>query len=125
MKLRYLKPKKEFSYKDPNPEVLDTFPNPGVIDVELTCREFTSLCPVTGQPDYAVIGIDYTPDKLCLESKSLKLYLGMYRLYGGFCEQVTHKICEDLFKVLTPKNIVVRGVFTWRGGIKIEAFSQK
>lgn len=125
MELKHLKLKRELSYNDPDPKVLDTFLNPGVQEVELTCKEFTSLCPVTGQPDYAVISVSYSPNKLCLESLSLKLYLGMYRQFGGFAEQITKKICGDIFKVLSPKDILVKGTFTWRGGIKIEAFSQR
>ena len=100
--MKHLKKKKEYKYSGPDKSVLDTFPNPGVHEVTLVCSEFTSLCPITGQPDYGVVTIYYIPDKLCLESKSLKLYLGMYRQFGGFAEKITSKIYTDLDKVLKP-----------------------
>jgi len=123
MKLKHLKPKKEFKYKNPDPSVLDTFPNPGVKQVRLECTEFSSLCPVTGQPDWGTVGIEYIPDKKCIESKSLKLYLGMYRQFGGFAEKITQKIWEDLSTVLGPNIYYLRVVtqFSPRGGISIVA----
>ena len=82
-----------------------------------TAPEFTSLCPKTGQPDFATIDIDYIPDKLCVELKSLKLYLNSYRNEGVFFESVTNKILEDLVKVLSPRYMLVSADFNVRGGI--------
>ena len=82
-----------------------------------TAPEFTSLCPKTGQPDFATIDIDYIPDKLCIELKSLKLYLNSYRSDGVFFESVTNRILEDLVKVLSPRYMVVSAEFNVRGGI--------
>ena len=79
--------------------------------------EFTSLCPKTGQPDFATIDIDYIPDKLCVELKSLKLYLNSYRNEGVFFESVTNKILEDLVKVCSPRYMLVSAEFNVRGGI--------
>ncbi len=82
-----------------------------------TAPEFTSLCPKTGQPDFATIDIDYIPDKLCVELKSLKLYLNSYRSEGVFFESVTNKILEDLVKVCSPRYMLVSAEFNVRGGI--------
>ncbi len=82
-----------------------------------TAPEFTSLCPKTGQPDFATIDIDYIPAKLCVELKSLKLYLNSYRSDGVFFESVTNKILEDLVKVLSPRYMLVSAEFNVRGGI--------
>ena len=122
MELRHLKPKKEFQYENPDPRVLDTFENPGVNEVTLECIEFTSLCPVTGQPDFGKLKIIYQPKEKCLESKSLKLYLGMYRQFGGFAEKITQRIYWDLFSVLDPIHLKVVSKFSYRGGISIEAY---
>ncbi|TDJ55557.1 MAG: NADPH-dependent 7-cyano-7-deazaguanine reductase QueF [Ignavibacteria bacterium] len=82
-----------------------------------TAPEFTSLCPKTGQPDFATIDIDYIPDKLCVELKSLKLYLNSYRNEGVFFESVTNQILEDLVKVCSPRYMLVSAEFNVRGGI--------
>jgi 7-cyano-7-deazaguanine reductase len=82
-----------------------------------TAPEFTSLCPKTGQPDFATIDIDYIPDKLCIELKSLKLYLNSYRSDGVFFESVTNRILEDLVKVCSPRYMLVIAEFNVRGGI--------
>lgn len=87
--------------------------------VQLLCEEFTCLCPMTKQPDFAKIIIEYRPDQLLIESKSLKLYLGSYRNTGIFHEFVVNQICHDLVTVLHPKTIEVRGEFSVRGGIRI------
>ena len=99
---------------------LDTFPNPNpdrdyVISFE--CPEFTCLCPKTGQPDFATIRIEYVPDKLCVELKSLKLYLWSYRNEGAFHEAVTNKILDDLVEATKPRKMKVVGDFFVRGGI--------
>jgi 7-cyano-7-deazaguanine reductase len=79
--------------------------------------EFTCLCPMTGQPDFATIRIVYVPDRLCVELKSLKLYLGSYRDEGAFHEAVTNRILDDLVAAISPKEMTVMGDFKVRGGI--------
>ena len=79
--------------------------------------EFTSLCPITGQPDFATIKIEYIPGELCVESKSLKLYLFSFRQTGTFYEEIVNRIYTDLEKLLHPRRLVVSGNFTARGGI--------
>jgi 7-cyano-7-deazaguanine reductase len=99
---------------------LDTFPNPKrerVFHIVFDCPEFTCLCPMTGQPDFATITIDYVPNQLCVELKSLKLYLWSYRNEGAFHEAVTNQICDDLVKAISPREITVNGKFWVRGGI--------
>ncbi|MGQ0792734.1 MAG: preQ(1) synthase [Deltaproteobacteria bacterium] len=87
-------------------------------EIEITCPEFTSVCPKTGQPDFAVIKIKYVPDKLCVELKSLKLYMFSYRNVGEFHEHVTNKILDDFIEACLPKRAEVVGDFNVRGGIK-------
>jgi 7-cyano-7-deazaguanine reductase len=79
--------------------------------------EFTSLCPITGQPDFGTIKIEYIPDTLCVESKSLKLYLFAFRQTGTFYEEIVNRIYSDLFETLKPRRLIVNGDFTPRGGI--------
>ncbi|HEY7348209.1 MAG TPA: preQ(1) synthase [Ktedonobacterales bacterium] len=101
---------------------LETFPNqhPGrPYTVTLVCPEFTCVCPMTGQPDFATITIRYIPDQRIVESKSLKLYLWSYREEGVFHEQVTNQILDDLVKALQPVSCHVTGAFSVRGGISI------
>ncbi len=82
-----------------------------------TAPEFTSVCPKTGQPDFGIIVVEYVPDKLCVELKSLKLYLQSYRNEGVFYETVTNQILDDLVKVCKPRYMLVTAEFTTRGGI--------
>jgi 7-cyano-7-deazaguanine reductase len=99
---------------------LETFTNrhPGRdYAVSITCPEFTALCPKTGQPDFATIRIDYVPDRVCLELKSLKLYLFGYRSRGIFYEHVVNVILDDLVAALAPRRMTVEGTFNVRGGI--------
>jgi 7-cyano-7-deazaguanine reductase len=99
---------------------LETFANPRrgrEYHIAFECPEFTCLCPLTGQPDFATILIDYVPDELCVELKSLKLYLWTYRDEGAFHEAVTNKICDDLVQAIAPRSITVTGRFAVRGGI--------
>lgn len=99
---------------------LDVFPNPNPErDYEISIRapEFTCLCPKTGQPDFATIQIRYVPDRLCVELKSLKLYLAAYRNEGAFHEAVTNRILDDLRAALAPRWLEVVGRFRPRGGI--------
>lgn len=85
--------------------------------ITITCPEFTSVCPKTGLPDFGTITIEYTPDKLCIELKSLKYYLLNYRNKGIFYEYIVNKILDDMVSLLKPKHILVNGEFTPRGGI--------
>ncbi len=101
-------------------KTLESFPNPRrgrdyVIHFE--CPEFTCLCPMTGQPDFATILIEYVPAELCVELKSLKLYLWSYRDEGAFHEAVTNQIADDLVATLAPRKLVVTSRFLVRGGI--------
>ncbi|HQR29100.1 MAG TPA: preQ(1) synthase [Anaeromyxobacteraceae bacterium] len=99
---------------------LDVFPNPNPrrpYEIAMEAPEFTCLCPLTGQPDFATIRIRYVPAKLCVELKSLKLYLWSYRNEGAFHEKVTNDICDDLVRALRPRWIEVQGDFMVRGGI--------
>ena len=107
------------------PEVLESFDNkhPGRdYMVKFNCPEFTSLCPMTGQPDFATIYISYVPDKKMVESKSLKLYLFSFRNHGDFHEDCVNIIVNDLIKLLDPLYIEVWGKFTPRGGISIDPY---
>ena len=83
------------------------------------CPEFTSLCPITGQPDFGHITIRYIPDTLCLESKSLKLYMFSFRNHGTFHEEVINRILDDVVTTIAPRQAVVKGEFNPRGGIAI------
>ena len=87
--------------------------------MRFNCPEFTTLCPITGQPDFAEIRISYIPDKRMVESKSLKLYLFSFRSHGDFHEDCVNIIMKDLIKLMDPKYIEVTGLFTPRGGISI------
>lgn len=87
--------------------------------IEFDCPEFTALCPITGQPDFGHITIRYVPDRLCLESKSLKLYLFAFRNHGTFHEEVVNRIRDDVIRAIKPRKLEVRGVFNPRGGISI------
>jgi 7-cyano-7-deazaguanine reductase len=102
------------------PTRLETFPNPCPqrnYNIHINCPEFTSLCPKTGQPDFGAIIIDYTPDKLCIELKSLKLYLQSYRNKGIFYEALTNNILDELVSACRPRAMTVSGDFHARGGI--------
>lgn len=118
--------KTRYQYDSPDGSVLESFQNPLVQPVlgngftstiHIEVPEFTSLCPKTGQPDFATIVIDYTPRHKCVESKSLKLYLMGYRMFGEFHESCVNRICHDLVALLDPLELRVEGKFTPRGGI--------
>jgi len=99
---------------------LETFANPRPgrdYHIAFECPEFTCLCPMTGQPDFATILIDYVPDRLCVELKSLKLYLWSYRDEGAFHEDVTNRILDDLVAAVAPRRMSVRTDWNVRGGI--------
>ena len=107
------------------PEVLESFDNRHVENdyfIKFNCPEFTSLCPKTGQPDFATIYISYIPDKYMVESKSLKLYLFSYRNHGDFHEDCVNQIMIDLIRLLRPRYIEVWGKFLPRGGLSIDPF---
>jgi 7-cyano-7-deazaguanine reductase len=115
------------NYDNPDPAVLEAFPSPfadkkinpnGVLGaLHIEAPEFTTVCPITGQPDFATIVIDYEPDKLCVESKSLKLYLGAFRQFPEFHEGAVNRIANDLINLLDPFALRVEGRFSARGGI--------
>lgn len=114
--------KYEFGY---TPEVLEVFDNKHPNNdyfVKFNCPEFTSLCPITGQPDFATIYISYIPGEKMVESKSLKLYLFSFRNHGDFHEDCMNIIMKDLIKLMDPKYIEVWGKFTPRGGISIDPY---
>lgn len=107
------------------PQMLETFINKHQDNdyfVKFNCPEFTSLCPITGQPDFATIYISYIPDVRMVESKSLKLYLYSFRNHGDFHEDCVNIIMKDLIKLMDPKYIEVWGKFTPRGGISIDPY---
>ncbi|WP_296899008.1 preQ(1) synthase [uncultured Megamonas sp.] len=115
--------KYEFNYR---PDVLETFDNKHPDHdywVKFNCPEFTTLCPITGQPDFGTIYISYIPDQKMVESKSLKLYLFSFRNNGDFHEDVVNIIMKDLIKLMNPKYIEVWGKFLPRGGISIDPYT--
>ena len=102
-----------------DPKILETFPNPAPhrdYEIAHTHHEFTSVCPMTGHPDFASITVRYVADKTCVELKSLKLYFHAYRNKGIFFEAATNKICDDLGKALKPRLLVIVADFKARGG---------
>jgi 7-cyano-7-deazaguanine reductase len=104
----------------PASEQLETFANPFPgrdYVIEIVCPEFTSICPMTGQPDFGVLTFTYTPEKRCVELKSLKLYLQGFRNQGIFYENVTNRLLDDFVKAAEPRRLKVVGAFTSRGGI--------
>ena len=112
--LSHLGSKTEYK-QDYAPEMLEAFDNKHTNNdywVTFNCPEFTSLCPMTGQPDFATIKIDYIPDIKMVESKSLKLYLFSFRNHGAFHEDCVNIIMKDLIKLMNPKYIEVKGIFT-------------
>ena len=111
---------------DYDPSLLETFANKHADHdymVTFRCPEFTTLCPITGQPDFATLYINYIPNERMVESKSLKLYLFSFRNHGDFHEDVTNIIMKDLIALMNPKYIEVRGMFYPRGGISIYPFA--
>jgi 7-cyano-7-deazaguanine reductase len=112
---------------NPDEARLESFPNKYPnrdYSIEFDCPEFTSLCPVTGQPDFARIKIVYVPDQKCLESKSLKLYLGSFRNMGMFHEEITNRVLDDLVAVCEPRWAKVIGIMNPRGGIAITVMAE-
>lgn len=117
-----------YRYDHPEAAMLELFDNqhPGVPwVVEFECTEFTSLCPMTGQPDFGRILIHYAPAQLCVESKSLKLYLGAYRNHGSFHEDCVNQIADDISTRIEPRYLRVFGDFNVRGGIAIKPLATR
>lgn len=109
------------------PQVLERFPNKfqkNMYEVRFVSKEFTSLCPKTGQPDFGEIHITYVPDKWCIESKGLKLYLFSYRDEPTFMETLTNRILIHLVRLVQPHTMSVLGVFAPRGGIGLDVLAQ-
>lgn len=114
--------KTQYRYDQPESSVLEVFSNPrpgAAWAVSLLCAEFTTLCPVTGQPDYGRLRIDYVPGELCVESKSLKLYLMRYRNEGSFHEACVNRVADDVMARTCARLLRVHGDFNARGGIAI------
>lgn len=111
----------KYDYATVQPELLERFPNPmkgkGTGRIDIRSPEFTSLCPITGQPDFATIIVKYIPGEWCVESKAWKLYLVSYRNVGEFHEACVRRITDDLIALLDPVYLCVKGEFTPRGGI--------
>ncbi len=106
----------------PSPAILETFPNQSPQRkywIKLDCAEFSSLCPVTGQPDFAKLRIEYIPGELCVETKSLKFYLASYRNTAAFNEEIVNRVASDLLEVCSPQKLQVFGAFAARGGISL------
>ena len=123
--LKFLGAKTKYSF-DYDPSILERFENKHQENdyfVKFNCPEFTSLCPITSQPDFATIYISYIPDKYCVESKSLKLYLFSFRNHGDFHEDCVNIIMKDLIKLLNPRYIEVWGKFLPRGGLSIDPYA--
>jgi 7-cyano-7-deazaguanine reductase len=111
-----------YRFDAPGTDILESFPNRHPnrdYVITLTHPEFTSLCPVTGQPDFATITVRYVPDTRCVEAKSFKLYMAAYRNHGSFMESTTNAVADDLVAVLAPRRLTVEGVFNVRGGTAI------
>ena len=126
MSLTQLGSKQTTYSSDYNPSVLETFDNKHQDNdywVKFNCPEFTSLCPITGQPDFATIYISYIPNVKMVESKSLKLYLFSFRNEGAFHEDCVNIIMKDLINLMNPRYIEVTGFFTPRGGISIYPYA--
>jgi 7-cyano-7-deazaguanine reductase len=119
---------KKYQYDSPDKSLLETFPNqfPGRDYVtQFIFEEFTSLCPKTGQPDFAHISVEYIADKLCIETKSLKVYFLAYRNQGAFMETITNTILEDCWAVAQPRWMKITSNFNARGGTLINVVAEQ
>ncbi len=126
-RLKSLGASKSAIAKKPSRIILETFDNSHPkreYEIIFDCPEYTSICPITGQPDFGVITISYVPDKYCIESKSLKLYLFSYRNHGAFHEEVVNMILDDCVAVCQPRRMTVHGEFNPRGGISISVTAE-
>lgn len=112
-----------YSHEKPNSGILEVFKSPFRLErtgkIEIVFPEMSSLCPVTGQPDFATFVIEYCPRNVCVESKSLKLYFFAWRNEGAFMEAITDRVMRDLVEVLDPWWLTVQGQFNPRGGMKL------
>ena len=111
-----------FRFDSPEMGILEAFPNrypKRDYVIRFEHPEFTSLCPMTGQPDFGRIVVQYAPAEKCVESKSFKLYMGAFRNHGSFMESLTNKIADDLITLLEPRRLTVEGLFNVRGGTAI------
>lgn len=112
---------------EPSLSLLEAFPNrfpERLYMISMVFPEFTSLCPVTGQPDFGIIALEYIPDKLCVESKSFKIYLFAYRSHHSFMETITNNILDDIVNLLDPFWCRVKGLFSPRGATHIHVFAE-
>lgn len=117
-----------YKIEEPAASILESFPNRFLhrdYIIQFSFPEFTSLCPVTGQPDFGTVILEYIPDKLCVESKSFKIYMFAFRNHQSFMETITNKILEDMFAVLMPRWLRVQGLFAPRGATHIHVFCEK
>ncbi|MDR3045293.1 MAG: preQ(1) synthase [Desulfovibrio sp.] len=126
--LRTLGVKAEYPHAGPGPHILEAFPNnfpdrPYIVSIAFP--EFTSLCPVTGQPDFATIVTEYIPDQRCVESKSFKLYMFAYRNHQSFMETITNTVLDHMTEALDPLWCRVKGLFTPRGGTHLHVFAER
>ena len=113
--------------KSPKQGTLEAFPNPNPqrdYSIRIDCPDFTSLCPVTGQPDFAEIVVEYVPDERCIETKSLKLYLASYRNVHSFNEAVINRILDDLVAACHPRRMRIEGRFVARGGLALTVIAE-
>lgn len=113
---------------DPGIDILEAFPNrfpERDYVISIAFPEFTSLCPVTGQPDFGTIVLEYIPSELCVESKSFKLYMFAFRNHHSFMETITNKVLEDITTLLHPAWARVKGLFVPRGGTRIHVFAEE
>ena len=120
--------KTDYQLNQPDKKILQAVDNPHIdldYSIKLTCPEFTSICPITSQPDFAHIIIDYVPKSKIIESKSLKLYLFSYRNHGAFHENCTVQIAKDIIDCIEPKWLRISGFWYPRGGIPIDIFFEK
>lgn len=127
MQLNILGQRVNSTPQEPSPDLLEAFPNrfPGrLYMISMVFPEFTSLCPVTGQPDFGVIALEYIPDKLCIESKSFKIYLFAYRSHHSFMETITNNILDDVVNLLNPYWCRIKGLFSPRGATHIHVFAE-
>ncbi len=111
-----------YRFDNPGPDILEAFPNrypERDYVIQFEHPEVTSLCPMTGQPDFATIRVRYVAGERCVESKSFKLYMAAFRNHGSFMESLTNKIADDLVNVLAPRRLTVEGFFNVRGGTAI------
>jgi 7-cyano-7-deazaguanine reductase len=116
-----------YQYDEPNKELLETFENQypnRKYTTQFIFNEFTSLCPKTGQPDFAIVTVEYIPNKLCIETKSLKVYFLAYRNKGAFMETITNQILEDCIAVCQPHQMKITSNFNARGGTLINVIAE-